>query len=219
DVAFTYLPDEAEDAAETSRLIEDAGRRAVAIEVDLRDEQAARDAVDSAVAALGGLEVVVSNAAYQNAQPDGLAAISTEQLDRTLKTNLYAMVWVVQQALPHLGPGATIICTSSIQAFQPSPGLLDYAMTKAATVNFVRGLALQLGPKGVRVNAVCPGPIWTPLIPATMDPDKVDSFGSDTPLGRPGQPAEMAAAYVFLASDDSSYVTGERIVATGGKLA
>ena len=219
DVAIVYLPEEEQDAQETVRWVEDAGRTAVAIPGDIRDEAFCAELVQRAVDGLGGLDVLVNNAAYQMAQPGGLADITTEQLDRVLKTNLYAMFWITKAALPHLGPGSTIINTSSIQAFDPSPGLLDYATTKAGILNFTKGLAQELTEQGIRVNAVCPGPIWTPLIPATMEEEKVDQFGADTPLGRAGQPAEMAPAYVFLASQVSSYVSGDRIVATGGKLA
>jgi NAD(P)-dependent dehydrogenase (short-subunit alcohol dehydrogenase family) len=146
----------------------------------------------------------------------GIADITTEQFDRVMKTNVYAMFWLCKAALSHLEPGSSIINTTSIQAYQPSPQLLDYATTKAAILNFTKGLAQELAPKGIRVNAVAPGPIWTPLIPATLPPDKVEQFGADTPLGRAGQPAELAPAYVFLASTDSSYITGERIGVTGG---
>lgn len=216
DVAISYLPEEEDDARTTLRWIEDAGRRGLLLPGDLRDEAHARSLPGRVVDELGGLDVLVNNAAYQMAQ-DGLADITTEQLDRVLKTNVYAMFWITQAALPHLPAGASIINTSSIQAFDPSPGLLDYASTKAAILNFSKGLAQQLAGDGIRVNAVCPGPIWTPLIPATMDPGKVEDFGSDTPLGRAGQPAELAPAYVFLASQESSYVTGDRILVTGGR--
>ena len=147
----------------------------------------------------------------------GIADISTEQFDQVLKTNVYAMFWLCKAALPHLSAGSAIINTTSIQAYEPSPNLLDYATSKAAILNFTKGLAQELAPRGIRVNAVAPGPIWTPLIPATMPAEKVDEFGADTPLGRAGQPAELAPAYVFLASDDSTYITGERIGATGGR--
>ncbi len=219
DVAIVYLPDEEEDAQETVRLVEEAGRKALAIPGDIRDEQFCSDLVQRTVDELGGLDILVNNAAYQMAQPGSLADITTEQLDRVFKTNLYAMFWITKAALPHLKPGSAIINTSSIQAFEPSPPLLDYATTKAGILNFTKGLAQQVAEQGIRVNAVCPGPIWTPLIPATMPDEKVESFGGDTPLGRAGQPAEMAPAYVFFASQESSYVTGDRIVATGGKLA
>ena len=218
DVAFTYLPEEQEDADVTTRLIEDAGRTALAISGDIQVEAHCRDVVDRTVRELGGLDVLVNNAAYQMAQDDGLAGISTEQLERVFRTNVFAMFWITQAALPHLRPGAAIINTTSIQATHPSPTLLDYAGTKAAILNFTRGLAEGLAPEGIRVNAVAPGPIWTPLIPSTMPQEAVQSFGKDTPLGRAGQPAELAPIYVFLASQESSYVTGDRIAATGGKL-
>ncbi|MBO0898981.1 SDR family oxidoreductase [Cellulomonas sp. zg-ZUI222] len=216
DVAISYLPEEEEDARVTLSWIEKAGRKGLLLPGDIRDEALARSLPDRAAQELGGLDVLVNNAAYQMAQ-SGLADITTEQLDRVLKTNIYAMFWITQAALPHLSAGASIINTSSIQAFDPSPGLLDYASTKAAIYNFTMGLAQQLAEDGIRVNAVCPGPIWTPLIPATMNAEKVESFGSDTPLGRAGQPAELAPAYVFLASQESSYVTGDRILVTGGR--
>lgn len=217
DVAISYLPEEEDDARETLAWIEKAGRRGLLLPGDIRDEAHARSLAGRVVEAFGGLDVLVNNAAYQMGQPGGLADITTEQLDRVLKTNVYAMFWITQGALPHLGGGASIINTSSIQAFEPSPALLDYASTKAAILNFSMGLAQQLAEDGIRVNAVCPGPIWTPLIPATMDVEKVDDFGSETPLGRAGQPAELAPAYVFLASQESSYITGDRILVTGGK--
>jgi NAD(P)-dependent dehydrogenase (short-subunit alcohol dehydrogenase family) len=163
----------------------------------------------------GQLDVLVLNAAYQENR-NGLENIPTPEFDRVFKTNLYAPMWTARAAIPHLKPGSSIITTSSIQAFQPSPELIDYAMTKAAQVAFTRALADQLGEKGVRVNAVAPGPIWTPLIPATSWPDKVVTFGQDTPLGRAGQPAELAPAYVFLASDQASYVSGAVLPVTGG---
>jgi NAD(P)-dependent dehydrogenase (short-subunit alcohol dehydrogenase family) len=174
--------------------------------------------VDRAVEEIGGIDILVDNAAYQMAQPGGIADITTEQFDRVLKTNLYAMFWLCKKALPHLSPGASIINTSSIQASQPSPELLDYATTKAGIINFTEGLAQQLAKLGIRVNSVAPGPIWTPLIPATMPPEQVEGFGSETPLGRAGQPAELAPAFVFFASQESSFVTGEVLAVTGGSL-
>ena len=159
----------------------------------------------------------MNNAAYQMAQPGGIADITTEQFDRVLRTNLYAMFWLCKKALPHLPAGASIINTSSIQSSQPSPELLDYATTKAGIVNFTKGLAQQLAERGIRVNSVAPGPVWTPLIPATMPAGNIEGFGSDTPLGRAGQPAELAPAYVFFASQESSYVTGEVLAVTGGQ--
>jgi NAD(P)-dependent dehydrogenase (short-subunit alcohol dehydrogenase family) len=215
DVLLAYLASEEKDARETCDLVEQAGRKAVAVPGDIREEQHCLDLVDRAVSELGGLDILVNNAAYQMSQ-EGIADITTEQFDRVMKTNLYAMFWLCKAAIPHLPPGSAIVNTTSIQAYQPSPQLLDYATTKAGILNFTKGLAQELAPKGIRVNAVAPGPIWTPLIPATMPKDKVGEFGADTPLGRAGQPAELAAAYVFLASTDSSYITGERIGITGG---
>ncbi|HEY0473771.1 MAG TPA: SDR family oxidoreductase [Kribbella sp.] len=215
DVLISYLPEEEDDARETCRLVEDAGRKAVPVPGDIRDEAHCAELVGRAVSDLGGLDILVNNAAYQMSRK-GIEDISTEQLDRVMKTNVYAMFWLCKAALPHLRPGSSIINTTSIQAYQPSPQLLDYATSKAAILNFTKGLAQELGPQGIRVNAVAPGPVWTPLIPATMPPDKVEKFGADTPLGRAGQPAELAPAYVFLASTDASYITGERIGVTGG---
>ncbi|MER6592706.1 SDR family oxidoreductase [Micromonospora purpureochromogenes] len=219
DVVISYLSEEEDaDARETVRLVEEAGRRGVAVRTDLTDEGHCRELVKRTLAGLGGIDILVNNAAYQMSQDDGIAGISTAQLDRVLKTNLYAMFWLCQEAIPHLDDGATIINTTSIQAFDPSPQLLDYATTKAGIANFTKGLAAQLAEKGIRVNAVAPGPIWTPLIPATMPQEKVKQFGTDTPMGRPGQPAELAPAYVFFASQESSYVTGEILGVTGGRF-
>ncbi len=217
DVAIVYLPEEEQDAQETVRLVEDAGRRALTLPGDVRDEAFCTQVVERTVAELGGLDVLVNNAAYQMSQDGGLADLTTEQLDRTMKTNVYAMFWITKAALPHLGRGASIINTTSVQAFQPSPQLIDYAATKAAILNFTKALAQQVAEQGIRVNAVAPGPIWTPLIPATMPEEKVAEFGADTPLGRAGQPAELAPAYVFFASQESSYITGDRIGVTGGR--
>jgi NAD(P)-dependent dehydrogenase (short-subunit alcohol dehydrogenase family) len=163
------------------------------------------------------VDILVNNAAYQMAQPGGITDITTEQFDRVMKTNLYAMFWLSKAAVPHMAPGSTIINTASIQAYQSSPELLDYATTKAGIVAFTKALAAGLAEKGIRVNSVAPGPIWTPLIPATMPDEKVESFGEETPLGRAGQPAELAPAYVFFASQESSYVTGEVLGVTGGQ--
>jgi NAD(P)-dependent dehydrogenase (short-subunit alcohol dehydrogenase family) len=215
DVLIAYLEAEESDAQETVKLIEDAGRKAVAAPGDLRDEAHCQSVIERAVSEFGGLDILVNNAAYQMSQ-ESIEDITTEQFDRVMKTNLYAMFWLCKAAVPHMQPGATIINTTSIQAYQPSPNLLDYATTKAGILNFTKGLAQGLADKGIRVNAVAPGPIWTPLIPATMPAETVEQFGSDTPLGRAGQPAELAPAFVFLASEDSSYITGERIGVTGG---
>ncbi|NJC83965.1 SDR family oxidoreductase [Planosporangium mesophilum] len=217
DVLISYLPEEEQDAQETVRLVRDAGRTAVTVPGDLREEAQCRRVIDRAVAEFGRIDVLVNNAAYQMMQPGGIADITTEQFDRVLKTNLYAMFWLCKAAVPHLRPGSAIINTSSIQAFDPSPGLLDYATTKGAIVNFTKGLAADVIGKGIRVNSVAPGPVWTPLIPATMPAEKVESFGKEeSPMGRAAQPAELAPAYVFLASQESSYITGEVIKVTGG---
>nr|WP_253838521.1 SDR family oxidoreductase [Actinokineospora globicatena] len=216
DVLITCLPDEEEDAKATAALVTDAGRRAEVVLADLTVESENARVVDQAVAAFGRIDVLVCNAAYQMSRDGGLAEIDTAQFDRVLKTNVYALFWLCKAALPHLGPGASIITTSSVQAFQPSPHLLDYAASKGAIVNFTKGLALDLVDRGIRVNSVAPGPVWTPLIPATMPPDKVKSFGAQAPLGRPAQPAELAPTYVYLASQESGYVTGETIAVTGG---
>jgi NAD(P)-dependent dehydrogenase (short-subunit alcohol dehydrogenase family) len=216
DVLISYLPEEEDDAAETVRLVEAAGRKAVRCPGDIRDEEQCRKVIDTAVSELGGIDILVNNAAYQMVQMGGIADISTEQWDRVMKTNLYAMFWLCKLALPHLEAGSTIINTASIQATSPSPELLDYATTKAGIHNFTKALATQLAEKGIRVNAVAPGPIWTPLIPATMPTEKSESHGESVPLGRAGQPAEVAPAYVFFASQESSYVTAEMLGVTGG---
>ncbi|MFN4250200.1 SDR family oxidoreductase [Deinococcus sp.] len=218
DVALNYLPDEEQDAREVVALIEAAGRRAVALPGDITDEAFSRELVTRAVKELGGLDILVNNAGKQVSQPS-LSDITTEQLDLTFRTNVYAMFWITQEALKHLGAGASIINTTSIQAYRPSPNLLDYASTKAAIVAFTQALAQQLGEKGIRVNAVAPGPFWTPLQPSGgQTQEKVMQFGNDTPLGRPGQPAELAAMYVFLASQESSYTSGSTLGATGGMV-
>ena len=216
DVLISYLPDEEEDAQITAEFVEKAGRRAVLVPGDLTDENQCQRVVDTAVKEVGRIDVLVNNAAYQMAQPGGIEDITTEQFDKVLKTNLYAMFWLCKKAVPHMRAGSVIINTSSIQSSQPSPELLDYATTKAGIVNFTKGLAQMLADRGIRVNCVAPGPIWTPLIPATMSEDTVGDFGADTPLGRAGQPAEVAPAFVFFASQESSYVTGEVLAVTGG---
>ena len=217
DVLLSYLPEEEPDAQDTVRLIEKAGRKAVALPGDIRDAAHCQALIDRALSDLGGLDILVNNAAFQMAQPGGITDITDEQFDRVMKTNLYAMFWLCRAAVPHLRPGATIINTASVQAYQSSAPLLDYATTKGGIVAFTKALAEELAEKGIRVNAVAPGPIWTPLIPSTMPKEKVESFGEDTPLGRKGQPRELAPAYVYFASDDSSYTTGEVLGVTGGK--
>ena len=216
DVAIVHLPEEQADADDTARLVREGGRAALTLPGDVQDEDFCRGVVDRTIAEFGGIDVLVLNAAYQKNR-DGLETISTEEFDRVFRTNLYSMMWIAGAAIPHLAPGASIISTTSIQAFNPSPGLIDYAMTKAAQVAFTKALAEELGPKGIRVNAVAPGPIWPPLIPATSWPDKLPSFGQDTPLGRAGQPAELAGAYVLLASSEASYISGAIVPVTGGK--
>ena len=216
DVALSYLESESRDANETAELVRNAGRKVVQLPGDISDERVARRIVRDAVEALGGLDVLALIAGKQTAQKD-LADITTEQLDATFRTNVYAMFWMCQEAIPHMKPGATIINTTSIQGYQPSPTLLDYAATKAAIVSFTHSLAKSVAKKGIRVNAVAPGPFWTPLQPSGgQPPEKVPSFGSQVPLGRPGQPAECAPIYVLLASQESSYVTGEVYGVTGG---
>jgi NAD(P)-dependent dehydrogenase (short-subunit alcohol dehydrogenase family) len=216
DIAFNYLASEEPDAREVTSLIEAAGRKAFPSAGDIGQEAFCGKLVEEARRALGGLDIVVNVAGHQVAT-DSIEEISTDQFDETFKTNVYAMFWICKAAVPHLEPGATIINTASIQAYQPSPGLLDYASTKAAIVAFTKSLAKQLASKGVRVNAVAPGPIWTPLQPSGgQKPEKIPDFGAQVPLGRPGQPAEVAPIYVLLASQESSYVTGEVYGVTGG---
>ncbi|MCZ9343356.1 SDR family oxidoreductase [Streptomyces sp. TRM76130] len=214
DVLFTHLDEEKDDAAETGRLVEDAGRRAIPVACDIREEAECRSLVDRAVDEFGRIDVLVNNAAYQMARPEGIETIPTEQFDRVMRTNLYGMFWLSKFALPHIPAGGSIINSASVQAYKPSPHLLDYAMTKGAIVTFTQGLAQMVIDRGVRVNAVAPGPVWTPLIPATL-PDTTE-FGKQAPIGRPAQPAEMAPAYVFLASPEASYITAEIVNATGG---
>lgn len=218
DVAITYLPSEQTDADVVVKAIEDAGCKAVAIPGDLTDEKFARKMVNDAHDQLGGLDIVVNNAGKQ-IHNDDITTLPTKQLVDTFTVNVFAMFWIVQEALKYLPEGGVIINTTSIQATQPSPGILDYAATKGAITNFTRGLAQQLTPKGIRVNGVAPGPIWTPLQPSYGQPlEKLTKFGNSTPLGRPGQPIELAGAYVFLASEEATYVSGEVIGVTGGDL-
>jgi len=217
DVAISYLPEEEADAKATADLIQEAGRRSLLLPGDGREEEFSTEIAERTANEFGRLDILVLNAAYQKNR-DSLDSTPTEEFDRVFKTNLYSLVWTAQAAVRLMKPGASIIITASIQAFNPSPGLFDYAMTKAAQVAFVKALAEEAGPRGIRVNAVAPGPIWTPLIPATgWDADRLASFGQDTPLGRAGQPAELAGAYVYLASDESSYVSGAVLPVTGGR--
>lgn len=216
DVAISYLPEEEADAQATLALIEDAGRDAVLLPGDISTENTATVVVTKAAKELGGLDLLVLNAGYQKQRAED-ADFSTEEFDRVMRTNLYAPVWMVRTALPMMPPGSSVIVTTSIQGFSPSPALLDYAMTKAALVAFVQALAEQQGDAGIRVNGVAPGPIWTPLIPATGWPKELPEFGQDTPIGRAGQPAELAGAYVYLASEAASYVSGAVLAVTGGK--
>jgi NAD(P)-dependent dehydrogenase (short-subunit alcohol dehydrogenase family) len=218
DVALVYLPEEQADARETADWVAKAGRRCVLIPTDLRVEIDARSAVRSAAEQLDGLDVLVNNAGYQMARRQSFADVTSEDLDRTFTTNLYALFWITQTALEYLPDGGSIINNSSIQAYQPSESLLDYAATKAAINNFTVNLASELGSRRIRVNAVAPGPIWTPLQPATQYSEKIETFGADTPIGRAGQPAEVAPAFVFLASNvTASYVSGTVLGVTGGK--
>ncbi len=217
DVAINYLPDEEPDAREVIELIRQEGRKAVAIPGDIRDEGFCRDLVKRAVEGLGGLDILVNNAARQQSH-DSILDITTEQFDWTLKTNVYALFWITQAAIPHLPEGAAIINTASVNAYEPSINLVDYALTKAAIVNFSKGLAKQMAARGIRVNAVAPGPFWTALqVTGGQTPENLKQFGGDTPLQRPGQPAEIAPLYVLLASTEASYVTGQVFGASGGK--
>ena len=216
DVLISHLPEEESDARTTCDWISAAGRMAIAAPGDIQHEDHCRRLVDLACAGLGGLDIVVNNAAYQVTH-DTLEEFTTEELDRSFRTNVYAMFWICRAALPHLQAGASIINTASIQAFDPSPNLLTYSPTKAAIVNFTKGLSQVAMKQGVRVNAVAPGPVWTPLIPSTMPQEKVKHFGDHTALGRAAQPIELAPLYVFLASNEARYVTGEVYGATGGQ--
>ncbi len=216
DVLISYLESEEQDAQKTVALVEEAGRRAVTVSGDIREEAHCQHVVDRAVEEFGHIDVLVSNAAYQMSQSGGITEITTDQFDRIFKTNVYAMFWLCKAAVPHMPPGSTIITSSSVQAFQPSPHLLDYAASKGAIVNFTKALGANLVEKGIRVNSVAPGPVWTPLIPATMPEEMVESFGQQSPMGRAAQPAELAPIYVFLASQESSYITSEVLGVTGG---
>lgn len=214
DVLISYL-NEHEDAKETAKYVEQAGRKAVLMPGDIQEEAFCKQIVDRAVQELGGLDILVNNAAYQMSH-ESLQEITAEELDRTFRTNIYAMYYLCKAAEPHLKPGSTVVNTTSVNAYKPSPGLMAYAPTKGAIQNFTAALGQLWAEKGIRVNCVAPGPIWTPLIPSTMPAEKVKTFGQDVPLKRAGQPAELAAAYVLLASQDSSYMTSSTIQVTGG---
>ncbi|MDB5192854.1 MAG: dehydrogenase [Segetibacter sp.] len=214
DVLISYL-NEDEDAKETARYIQEAGRKAVLVPGDISKEEHCKHIIDRAVAELGGLDILVNNAAYQMSH-ESLQELTSEELDHTFRTNIYAMFYLCKAAEPHFKPGSTVVNTTSVNAYKPSPGLVAYAATKGAIQNFTASLAQLWAEKGIRVNCVAPGPIWTPLIPSTMPTEKVKTFGQDVPLKRAGQPAELAAAYVLLASQDSSYMTGSTVQVTGG---
>jgi NAD(P)-dependent dehydrogenase (short-subunit alcohol dehydrogenase family) len=216
DVAINYFPDEEPDAQEVAELIRAAGRKCVTIPGDLRDEAFCMRLVDEAVKGLGGLDIVVCNAGRQQTH-ESILDLTTEDFDATMKTNIYAPFWIIKAALPHLKPGSAIIGTASEQAYDPSPDLYDYAQTKAATMNYVKSLSKQLASKGIRVNGVAPGPIWTPLqVSGGATMEKLKEFGGQTPMGRPGQPAELASVYVQLAAEDASYATGQIYGSSGG---
>jgi NAD(P)-dependent dehydrogenase (short-subunit alcohol dehydrogenase family) len=215
DVLVSYL-NEDEDARETKRLVEDAGRTCVLVSGDISDPAHCRAIIDQAVSELGGLDVLVNNAAHQATFSD-VEEISDEEWDITFRTNIHAMFYLSKAAVPHMKEGASIINTTSVNADTPSPNLLAYATTKGAIQNFTGGLAQLLAEKGIRVNCVAPGPVWTPLIPSTMPAEKVTKFGEQVPMKRPGQPVELAPAYVMLASDEASYISGATIAVTGGK--
>jgi len=217
DVAISYLPEEEEDAQDTAQWIEAAGRRALKIPGDIREEQHCRQMVDRVVQEFGRLDVLVNNAAFQMTHQK-LEEFSSEEWDRTFRTNIYAMFYLSKAAIPKMQPGSTVINTASVQAYQPKGMLLAYATTKGAIVTYTKALSELAIEQGIRVNAVAPGPVWTPLIPSTMPEQKVKEFGKTDPIGRPAQPAELAPAYVFLATQDSSYVTGSVMDLTGGKM-
>jgi NAD(P)-dependent dehydrogenase (short-subunit alcohol dehydrogenase family) len=216
DVAINFHPDEQSDADEVIALIREAGQQAAALPGDIRSETFCKELVARAFDQLGGIDILVSNAGRQQAH-DSILEITTEQFDATMKTNIYAPFWIIKAALPRLARGACIIATTSEQAYDPSPDLYDYAQTKAATMNFVKSLAKQLAPKGIRVNGVAPGPVWTPLqVSGGASAEKQKSFGSKTPFGRPGMPAELAGIYVLLADNQASFATGQIYGSSGG---
>src|SRR5918998_1840378 len=216
DVLISYLESEEPDAQETIRAVEGSGHKAVAVPGDIQDEAHCQQIVEEGVSEFGKIDVLVNNAAYQMAR-DGVTEIASAEFERTFRTNVFAMFYLCKAAVPHMQPGSPIINTCSIEAYQPLPMLLDYSSSKGAIITFTKALAQELISQGIRVNSVAPGPVWTPLIPATMPAQQVSQFGqSESPMGRPAQPAELAPAYVFLASQESSYVNGETLGVTGG---
>jgi NAD(P)-dependent dehydrogenase (short-subunit alcohol dehydrogenase family) len=216
DVLISYVSEEEPDAQETAQVVEEAGKKAIKVPGDISEEAQCQAVVQRAVDEFGKIDVLVNNAAHQMTV-DGIADISTELLDRTFKTNIYAMFWLVKAALPHMPEGGSIINVCSIQAYQPSPTLLPYSTTKGAIITFTKGLAQEVIQYGLRANSVAPGPVWTPIIPASMPGETVSQFGGTNPVGRPAQPAELAPAFVFLASQESSFVNGETLGVTGGQ--
>jgi NAD(P)-dependent dehydrogenase (short-subunit alcohol dehydrogenase family) len=215
DVALSYLPEEQAQAEEVAALIDEAGQTALLLPGDLQDEAQNERAIAETVSVFGGIDILAIIAGVMPTI-DSIDDFETEQLDRVLKTNIYPLFWLTKAASPHLKPGASIVTCSSIQGFVPSPSLAEYAVSKAGIANWTRAMAQQLAARGIRVNGVAPGPIWTPLQPSSVPNEKIESFGEDTPLGRPGQPAELAPPFVFLASQESSYVSGETMAVTGG---
>ncbi|MDP9353465.1 MAG: SDR family oxidoreductase [Chloroflexota bacterium] len=215
DVLISYLPEEESDAQETVRVVQEAGRKAVTVPGDITSETQCEQIVQTALRELGRIDVLVNNAAFQMSH-QSIQELTAQELEHTYRTNVFAMFYLSKAALPHMQPGSTIINTSSVEAYKPEPSLLAYASTKGAIVNFTKGLAKEAIEQGVRVNSVAPGPVWTPLIPSTMPPEQVSQFGQQSPTQRPAQPAELAPAFVFLASQESSYINGEVIGVTGG---
>jgi NAD(P)-dependent dehydrogenase (short-subunit alcohol dehydrogenase family) len=216
DVVISYLQEEEADATETAGVVEEAGRQCIKVPGDIVEEAQCQAVIQKAVDEFGHIDILVNNAAHQMTV-DGVADISTELLDRTFKTNIYAMFWLVKAALPHMPEGGSIINVGSIQAYQPSPPLLPYSSTKGAITTFTKGLAMEVVQYGLRANTVAPGPVWTPIIPASMPADTVSQFGGTSPMGRPAQPAELAPAFVFLASQEAGYINGETLGVTGGQ--
>ena len=216
DVLISYLESEEPDAAETARVVEESGKRCVKAPGDISEEATCQAVIQKAADEFGGIDILVNNAAHQMTV-SGVMDVSSELLDRTFKTNIYAMFWLVKAAIPHMPPGGSIINVGSAQAYKPSPTLLPYSATKGAIVTFTEGLAQDVIQYGLRANVVAPGPVWTPIIPASMEAETVSQFGLQSPTGRPGQPVELAPAFVFLASDEASYVNGSSIDITGGQ--